>query len=319
MIRSKLNVLITLSGFILLAACSDKIDYDGAGSFEADEVIVSSQQNGQLLSFSVEEGNALKAGDVVGQVDVVIPQLQKQQAEASIAALRQKTTTSNEQIEGVKKQLAVQQAQLEQQLRERQRTENLVKADAATRKQLDDMNAAIDQLQKQIAATRQQIAVYESNTSNQNRSVLSEKGPLEVMAKQYQEQINRGQIINPLTGIVLTKYALAGEMTAVGKPLYKIANLDTLTLKAYITGDKLSDIKRGQVVTVRIDEGKKNYRTYPGKISWIADKSEFTPKTIQTKNERANLVYAVKVKVKNDSRLKIGMYGEMIIKGGNSQ
>ncbi len=311
--RIKLNAIIMLSGFVLMAACKDKIDYDGAGSFEADEVIVSSRQNGQLLSFSVEEGNTLKAGDVVGQVDVVIPQLQKQQAEASIAALKQKTTTSNEQIEGVRKQLAVQQSQLEQQLRERQRTENLVKADAATRKQLDDINAVIDQLQKQISATRQQIAVYESNTSTQNRNVLSERGPLEVVAQQYQEQINRGQIVNPLTGVVLTKYALAGEMTAIGKPLYKIANIDTLTLKAYITGDKLPNIKIGQAVTIRIDEGKKNYKTYPGTVSWIADKSEFTPKTIQTKNERANLVYAVKVKVKNDGRLKIGMYGEMIL------
>ncbi len=308
------HILSAVAGCIILASCGNKTDYDGSGNFEADEVIVSAQQNGQLLSFTLNEGDALKAGAVVGQIDVTIPTLQKQQAEASMAALAQKTSNADAQINMVRKQLEVQEAQLQQQLREKTRTENLVKADAATRKQLDDVNAAIDQLQKQIGATRQQIAVYESNTATQNRGILSEKGPLEVTAQQFQEQINRGQVVNPLTGVVLTKYALPGEMMAIGKPMYKIANIDTLTLKAYITGDKLPQIKTGQAVTIRIDQGKKAYKTYPGQISWISDKSEFTPKTIQTKNERANLVYAIKARVKNDGYLKIGMYGEVIFK-----
>lgn len=307
------KTLPALALLFLLTACEKKDDYDASGNFEADEVIVSAQQTGQLLVFNVQEGAEVKAGDNVGQIDVKIPELQKQQAEASIAALKQKTGSSKDQTEVAVKQLAVQESQLAQQIRERKRTENLVKADAATQKQLDDMDAAIDQMQKQISVTRQQIKLYNYNAATQNRGILSEQSPLSVTAKQYQEQINRGQIINPLTGLVLTRYALKGEMTAIGKPLYKIANIDTLTLKAYITGDKLAQIKIGQKVTVRIDEGEKKYKSYSGQIYWISAKAEFTPKTIQTKNERANLVYAVKVRVRNDGFLKIGMYGEVVL------
>jgi HlyD family secretion protein len=140
---------------------------------------------------------------------------------------------------------------------------------------------------------------------------LSEKSPLEKAVLQYDEQVKRGRIINPVTGVVLTKYALKGEITQSGKPLYKIANIDTLTLKAYLAGDKLSAVKIGQQVQVRIDQGEKAYKSYPGLVTWVSPKSEFTPKTIQTKNERANLVYAIKVRVKNDGFLKIGMYGEV--------
>lgn len=304
--------LLGVASILLLIGCETKDDYDASGNFEADEVIVSAQQNGQLLSFTVQEGALLKTGDNVGQIDVKIPELQKQQAEATIAALKQKTGSPKDQTDVASRQLAVQESQLAQQIRERKRTENLVKADAATQKQLDDIDAIIDQMQKQIGVTRQQIKLYNYNSATQNRGILSEQSPLAVSAKQYQEQINRGQIINPLTGLVLTRYALKGEMTAIGKPLYKIANVDTLTLKAYITGDKLSQIKTGQTVKVRIDQGEKDYKTYTGQIYWISSKAEFTPKTIQTKNERANLVYAIKVRVKNDGFLKIGMYGEVI-------
>lgn len=309
---TKYILLATLSS-LLLCACSHQTDYDASGNFEADEVIVSAQQNGELLSFTVNEGDQLPAGQVVGQIDVTIPSLQKQQTEATIASLQQKTNNPAAQTELIRRQLAVQEAELEHQQRERTRTENLVKADAATQKQLDDINAAITQLQRQIAATRQQIALNNSNTSTQNRSILSERAPLEVTAQQYQEQIRRGQIVNPIAGIVLTRYALKGEITAIGKPLYKIANIDTLSLKAYVTGDKLSKVKTGQQVTVRIDQDKKTFKNYTGTITWISGKSEFTPKTIQTKDERANLVYAMKVKVKNDGYLKIGMYGEVVL------
>ncbi|GAA4315683.1 HlyD family secretion protein [Compostibacter hankyongensis] len=296
----------------LLASCSHKNDYDASGNFEADEVIVSAQQNGELLSFPIQEGDRLKAGEAVGQIDVTLSRLGKEQVEASITALRQKTSNAAPQTELVRRQLAVQQARLEQQQRERSRTANLVKADAATQKQLDDIDAAIEQLQKEMNATRQQIRLGESNTATQNRGILSERSPLEVTARQYQEQIDRGQIINPISGVVLTKYALRGEVTAIGKPLYKIADTDTLSLKAYVTGDALTQIKTGQPVTVRIDQGKKAYKNYSGIITWISSKSEFTPKTIQTKSERANLVYAIKVRVKNDGYLKIGMYGEVL-------
>jgi HlyD family secretion protein len=297
---------------VCLFSCSGNQDaYDASGHFEADETIVSAQQNGQLLSFAVEEGETLRQGAVVGQIDVTTPTLQMQQAQASIHALHEKTTDPGPQLELVRKQLAVQQAQLEQQMHERARTENLVKADAATQKQLDDINSGIDQLEKQISVTKQQLSVQQTNIANQNRSVLSEASPLEKSVAQYQDQIRKGAIINPVGGTVLTKYALAGEMAAVGKALYKVADLDTLILRAYITGAQLPQIKLGQPIAVRIDAGNKNYKTYTGRLTWISDKSEFTPKTIQTKDERASLVYAIKVRVKNDGYLKIGMYAEI--------
>ena len=306
------KTIVFFTAALLLNACSQKNDYDASGNFEADEVIVSAQQNGVLLSYTIKEGDQLKTGDTVGQIDVRFAELQKQQTEASIAALSEKMAAPNDQAELVRRQLEVQKAQLAQQLRERTRTQNLVKADAATRKQLDDINALIDQLQKQIAVTKQQLKLNTYNTNTQNRSILSEKVPMEKVAAQFQEQINKGQIINPTTGTVLISYALQGEMQVTGKPLYKIANTDTLNLKAYITGIQLPQIKIDQHVTVRIDNGKDNYKKYPGTIIWISDKAEFSPKTIQTKDERANLVYAIKVRVKNDGYLKIGMYGEVI-------
>ena len=306
----KFIVLITAA--LLLNACRQKNDFDASGNFEADEVIVSAQQNGELISYSVKEGLQLNAGDKVGQINVRTAELQKEQAQANISALSQKTVSAGDESELVRRQLAVQEAQLSQLLREHTRIENLVKADAATQKQLDDINASIDQMKKQIAVTRQQLKLTVSNTNTQNRSILSEKAPLEKAVAQFQEQINKGQVINPISGMVLVNYALQGEMQVVGKPLYKIANTDTLNLRAYVTGTQLSQIKIGQQVTVRIDQGKKSYKTYPGTITWISNKSEFTPKTIQTKDERANLVYAIKVRVKNDGYLKIGMYGEVL-------
>jgi HlyD family secretion protein len=305
--------IFTASLLILLAtSCrQNKIETDASGVFESDEVIVSAEQSGKLLSFPIKEGDTLAKGVITGNIDMSNTQLQKQQIQASIAALKQKTTNPNPQIELIKKQLAVQQSQLDQQLRERARTENLLKADAATQKQLDDINAAIDQLQKQIAVSCQQIALDNSNISTQNRTIFSEQGPMEKSVAQIQDQIDKGQIVNPIKGTVLIKYALEGEMTTLGKALYKIANLDTLTLRAYVTGAQLTEVKLGQPVKVYTDEGASKYREYAGQVYWISDKSEFTPKTIQTKDERANLVYAVKIRVKNDGYLKLGMYGEV--------
>lgn len=307
--------LVLLASVILLGSCSQNdSNYDASGNFEADEVIVSAEQNGELLSFNVKEGEQLISGASVGQLDITLVQLQKEQTEAAITALKEKTSDTGEQTALVQKQLAVEESQLEHLIKERERTRNLVKADAATQKQLDDMNAQIDQQQKRIDVTKQQIRLNNSNTFTQNRSILSEKGPLEKMAEQYQEQIKRGEIINPINGTVLATYALKGEMAIIGKPLYKIANTDTLNLRAYITGEQLSQIKIGDEVEVRIDSGAADFKSYSGSIIWIANKSEFTPKTIQTKNERANQVYAIKVSVPNDGYLKIGMYGEVIFK-----
>ncbi len=305
--------LFPITALLLLSvSChQNKIKTDASGVFESDEVIVSAEQSGKLLSFPIQEGDTLAKNAVTGSIDMSNTQLQKQQVQATIIALKQKTTNPTPQLELVKKQLAVQQSQLDQQLKEKNRTENLLKADAATQKQLDDINASIDQLQKQIAVSKQQIALDNSNISTQNRTIYSEQGPLEKSVAQIQDLIDKGRIINPIKGTVLIKYALEGEMTTTGKALYKIANLDTLTLRAYVTGAQLTEVKLGQPAKVYTDEGADNYREYAGQVYWISDKSEFTPKTIQTKDERANLVYAVKIRVKNNGYLKLGMYGEV--------
>jgi HlyD family secretion protein len=302
------NILLI---FVLTSCNQHKINTDASGVFEADEVIVSAEQNGKLLSFPVQEGDTLSKGALVGNIDMSNTMLQKQQVQATIAALRDKTTNPKPQTELVQRQLAVEEVQLAQQLREKTRTENLLKADAATQKQLDDINSAIDVLQKQIAVSKQQIALDNANIATQNRTIYSEQAPLEKSAAQIQDNIDKGQIINPTKGTVLTKYALQGEMTTTGKALYKIANLDTVILRAYVTGSQLTQVKLGQPVKVYSDQGSDQYREYAGIVYWISDKSEFTPKTIQTKDERANLVYAVKVHVKNDGYLKLGMYGEV--------
>ncbi len=310
-----LSLLIIVS----LQACSNKKDaYDASGSFEADEVIVSSQLSGQLLSFHIDEGDSLAQGQVVGVIDSTNLALQKAQVKATIQALAKKTSSVAPQIELLQNQMAVQQSQLENLQHEKERTERLIKADAATGKQLDDLNSQIEIVQKQMDVTKQQIAVQRSNTSTQNRSILSETAPLQKQAAQVEDQISKAKIVNPISGTVITKYAEGGEVTAPGKALYKIADLSTLTLRAYITGEQLSEVKLGQNVKVLVDDGKDKYRTYNGTIDWISDKAEFTPKTIQTKEERANLVYAVKIKVKNDGYLKIGMYGEVQLQNPQS-
>jgi HlyD family secretion protein len=176
---------------------------------------------------------------------------------------------------------------------------------------LDDINFQVASLGKQMAVTQQQIAVQKNTVASQNRSILSEGAPLEKRAAQLQDQLQRASIVNPVAGTVIAKYAEAGEITATGKALYKIADLSVMNLRAYITGSQLSQVKLGQQVQVMVDDGTDRYKTYPGTITWISDKAEFTPKTIQTKDERANLVYAVKINVKNDGYLKIGMYGEV--------
>lgn len=303
--------LIALS--VLFTACNRNTrPFDASGIFEATEVIVSAEQNGKILSFHVSEGQTIGQYDTVGVIDVNNIALQKEQVQASIEALGEKTSDVTPQIRLLQGQLAVQQSQLASLQHERTRTENLLKQDAATGKQLDDINFQIDMLQKQMSVTRRQIAVQQATTATQNRSVLSERKPLEKRVAQLSDQISQSKIVNPIRGTVLTKYAEAGEVTSAGKALYRIASLDTLTLRAYITGSQLSQIKLNQPVKVLADSGAKAYREYPGIITWIADKAEFTPKTIQTKEERANLVYAIKVQVKNDGYLKIGMYGEVL-------
>lgn len=306
------KVLFVAVAASVLTACNNNGNgHDATGTFEAEETIVSSELPGKLLSFNVEEGMPLQKDSIVGMVDATSIDLQQQQVEASINALNQKTADVNPQVQLLQNQVAVQQSQLDNLLHEKARIENLIKSDAATGKQLDDINSQIDVVKKQISVTQQQVKVAQSNVATQNRGILSEADPLKKRVAQLQDQAKRANIINPVAGTVITKYAEAGEITSAGKALYKIADLSELKLRAYVTGVQLPQIKIGQQVKVLIDNGAKKYKEYPGVITWISDKAEFTPKTIQTKEERANLVYAIKVKVKNDGFLKIGMYGEV--------
>ncbi|MEO8116507.1 MAG: HlyD family efflux transporter periplasmic adaptor subunit [Bacteroidota bacterium] len=300
--------------FSVIACNNNQQSFDASGTFEADEVVVSAEVAGQLLAFDIQEGDSIPLNKIVGKIDTVSLVLQKEQVLASIKALGEKTTDINPQVLLLEKQVAVQQSELQNTLYETTRLENLFKQDAATGKQVDDIHAKADVQKKQIAVTQQQINVLRNNVATQNRSVLSETKPLEKKVAQLDEQISKANILNPVAGIVLTKYAEAGEFVPAGKALYEIANLSEMTLRAYISGDQLSQVGLGQQVKVRVDNGANAYKEFPGIISWIADKAEFTPKTIQTKDERANLVYAIKVKVKNDGFLKIGMYGEVILK-----
>jgi HlyD family secretion protein len=299
-------------GSMLLYSCkNNEQSFDATGVFEADEVLVSSEIPGRIIQMQVQEGDMLQADSMVAVIDAGNLDLQKQQVEASIGALQQKTNEVAPQLALLNEQLNVQQSQLQTLEKERQRFSKLVAADAATPKQLDDIVAQVEVLKRQMDVTRQQMNVQQSNVAIQNRGILSEREPLAKRAEIIADQINRSRVINPVSGTVLTRYAMQGEMIGAGKALYKIADLSKLMLRAYISGDQLSQIKLGQSLQVFVDSGSNAYRQYEGKIIWIADKAEFTPKTIQTKDERANQVYAVKIIVPNDGYLKIGQYGEV--------
>lgn len=319
------NIAIALFVTLVLSSCEKKTEkFDASGTFEATEIIISAEATGKILELKIQEGAHLSKGEVIGAIDPLSIELQKEQVEASMVALTEKSNDPtpqinvlNEQIVTQRNQIAVQKQQLAVLQKEQKRVENLVKADAVPSKQLDDVNGQIDVLKKQIEATESSIAVFQKQieaqkalVSIQNRGILSEKKPLEKRVKQLDDQISRTRITNPIEGTVLSKYAEPNEITAMGKALYKIADLSELTLKAYITGSQLPNIKINQTVKVMIDSDK-GYKEMSGVVTWISDKAEFTPKTIQTKEERANLVYAIKIKVKNDGTLKIGMFGEV--------
>lgn len=320
------SIAILLFLALVFSACDENTkSFDASGSFEADEIIVSAEQMGKIVALDLEEGQTLKSNSVVGQIDVTALHLQRAQAMASIDAISEKLNNAAPQVLILASQISTQKAQIQtinQQLevlnKEVERTQNLVKLDAATQQQLDGLLGQQSVLQKQVMAAEEQIKVSDAQISSakasvsiQNRAILSELNPAKKRLDILDEQISRGQITNLFTGTVLTKYAMAGEFTSMGKPLYKIADLSVITLRAYISGNQLPQIKLNQKVTVLTDDGNDGFQETEGVITWIADKAEFTPKTIQTKNERANLVYAIKVKVKNDGTYKIGMYGEL--------
>lgn len=289
---------ILSSTFIMLNACNNhKNKFDASGTFEAVETLISAEANGTIKKLDIEEGQVLKSGQVIGYIDSTQLFLRKKQIEKQISALLSK-----------KPNIAVQLASLEAQLKtsekEQKRISNLVKAEAATMKQLDDINGNIEVLKKQIIAQKSSLAIS-------SEGMNMETNPLEIQIEQLDDQLQKCKIINYVNGTVLTKYAEANEMASTGKPLYKIADLSTIILRVYISGEQLPSIKLNQKVKVNTDDGKGGFKETEGTIIWINDKAEFTPKTIQTKDERANLVYAVKVKVINDGSYKIGMYGEI--------
>jgi HlyD family secretion protein len=309
------NAIPGLMAVALLFSCNgNDMKHDATGVFEADEIIVSAEMGGKILSFYASEGDTISKGSTAAVIDATNLTLQKEQVEASINALKEKTNDIQPQIRLLEEQILVQLSQLATLEKEKSRFENLVKADAATPKQLDDIQAQLDVVRKQLNVTKQQMEVQRSQVGTQNRSVLSEKEPLQKRVAQLEDQVSRSNVINPVGGTVLITYVHAGEVTGAGKPLYKIADLSYVLLRAYITGQQLPKVKLGQQVSVLVDDGEKTYKTYSGAITWISDKAEFTPKTIQTKEERANLVYAMKIKVPNDGYLKIGMYGEVLFK-----
>lgn len=290
--------IATISGLTLLAiSCKDESKFDASGSFEAVEVIISSEANGTLKEFNIEEGQTLKAGQLIGYIDSIQLFLKKKQLESQMEAMLAKKPNIAVQLSALREQLKT--AEIEQ-----KRITNLVKSDAATTKQLDDINAQIEIIKKQIDAQKSTLVI---SSDGINKDIL----PLQVQVEQMEDQLLKCRIVNPVNGTVLTKYAEQNEMAMTGKALYKIADLSTIILRAYISSNQLSLLKLNQKVKVNTDDGSGGFREDEGVITWISDKAEFTPKTIQTKDERANMVYAIKIKMKNDGTYKIGMYGEI--------
>lgn len=293
--KNKIGILLLAA---IMASCNNKNDlYDASGTFESTEIIVSSQANGQLVQFAVDEGDTLNAGAAVGYVDSTQLHLTKLQLLENQKAILAGRPDVQSQIDATQKQI-------DNTLLDKQRIENLVKGNVATQKQLDDVNSKLAVLQAQLAAQKSAL--------NNTTTTLNEQGnAVTAQLALINDQLKKCVIVNPINGTVLASYANTSEVTAMGKPLYKIADMSVMELKAYITGDQFAKVKLGQKVKVLVDDGSSKYRTYEGEVDWISNKSEFTPKTIQTKNERANLVYAIKIKVKNDGYIKIGMYGEV--------
>jgi HlyD family secretion protein len=292
------NLLIIASlSIIFLSGCAnDKLKSDAYGNFEATETIVSSESSGKLYELNVEEGQVIEANKIVGYIDTSQLYFKKLQ-------LAQQKNTTRTKFKNVSSQISVLQEQKRVAIHERDRIERLIKDNAATGKQLDDLNGNIDVLNKQI-----------SSIDIQNSTTNEELKGLDVQIQQVIDQLQKSNITNPVKGTVIMKFAEQGEIVSFGKPLYKIADLSIMELRVYVSGAQLPEIKLGQKVKVLIDDGKANYKTFEGEISWISSKAEFTPKIIQTKEERVNLVYAVKVKVVNDGSLKIGMPGEIMFK-----
>ena len=284
---------------LLALACSKEAEFDAQGTFEATEVVVSSEAAGRILNFDIEEGMTIVANQAVGTIDSLQLHLQRKQLIAQQSAL----LTSRPDV---KKQAASLREQIVKQKSELRRVDNMLSDGAATQKQKDDIEAQIKILEGQLEAT---LSTLDKNTSTINDNSVA----LEAQIAALDDRISKCSILSPVGGTVLVKYAEAGELASVGKPLMKIADLGNIYLRAYFTSDQLANIKLGDEVKVVADFGGEERYDYTGRVAWISSESEFTPKTIQTKDSRANLVYAVKIAVENDGRLKIGLTGEVVL------
>ena len=284
-------------GLVLGACTSQEEQYDASGIFETTEVIVSAKGTGELQSFQVEEGQAVRQGEVLGWIDTLQLSLKDRQLAASLLATESKRLDEKRQVAHLRQQI-------ENLQREKERFTTLLNAKATTAKQVDDIDYQIKVLQNQLVATQEQINSSNSSLSRQSESIQAQRAQME-------DQIRNAMISSPITGTVLTKYAEQGEFAVPGKALFKVADVSQMKLRAYITADQLTQLQIGQAVAVYADRGTTARKRYAGRVVWIADKAEFTPKTIQTRNERANLVYAVKIAVENDGFIKRGMYGEV--------
>lgn len=294
-----INKMKTRSLIILLiftiASCKNQTDNaDAFGNFEATEIIVSAETSGRILKFDVSEGTEVDMGSEIAITDTTLLHLQKNEINAAMRSITTRIASVNAQNDILDQQIANLNVNIS-------RTENMIKNDAATKKQYDDLTGQLAVLEKQIASNNTQKA-----------SVAAELMVYDSKKATLNEQISRSCIKSPLKGTVIEKYAEAGEITSAGKPLVKIADLSVIKLKVYVSGAQLSKIRTGQDVTVRIDNGKKDYLSFSGKISYISEKAEFTPKIIQTREERVTFVYAVTVDVRNDGSMKSGMPGEVI-------
>lgn len=283
---------------LLAASCVEgNKAYDASGVFESTEVTVSAEGNGKILSLDIQEGDRLEAGQIVGCIDTVQLHLSEVQLEASRRAVGSGWLDISRQIAALESQIGKQRQELD-------RFTKLEKAGASNRKQVEDIQAQIETLERQLAA-------QEESLNSSNRNVSGQADALEAQIEQIRDRIRKCVITSPVAGTVLAKYSEAGEFAALGRALFKVADTDNIRLRAYITADQLTTLKLGQQVRVFADQGSSGRKEYAGTLIWISDKAEFTPKTIQTRDERANLVYAVKIAVENDGLIKLGMYGDI--------
>lgn len=289
--------LLYILPILSLTSCNNPVDYDAQGTFEATEVIIPAEAAGRILNFDVAEGQIIEANTTVGTIDSTQLHLQRKQLAAQQAALLSSRPNKNKQLASLREQIATQKNEL-------QRVSNLLRDGAATQKQYDDIKAQINILEGQLSASH---STLDNNTSSINDNAHA----IDAQIAALDDCISKCRISSAVGGTVLVKYAEAGEFASVGKPLMKVADIQNIYLRAYFTSDQLAKFNLGDTVRVTADFGGEERYDYPGRVAWISSESEFTPKSIQTKDSRANLVYAVKIAVKNDGRIKIGLTGEV--------